>query len=70
MLEEQKSTLYGGEEVNIYFEHYKFDLVSANAVGIACEEEGNVRLLDGFMILKGVAPKTDNAFRDLLSAID
>lgn len=69
-LDEQRSLLYAGEDASIYFGRYKFELVSADAVGICCEKDGGLRFVDGFMIFDRVRPRTDSAFEECLAGID
>ncbi len=69
-LEEHKSLIYGGDNASIYFNRYKFAFVSADAVGICCEDDGGLRFVDGFMILDRPAPKSDSAWENCFASID
>lgn len=70
LLDEQKSLLYGGENVSIYYERYKFDYVSIEAVGISYGNDGALQFVDGFIFLKGSGPVSDMPFQNTLSDID
>lgn len=69
-LDNNKGEIYSGIEVGIYYRQYAFSYVSADAIAISCNDDGGIAFIDAFQVVTNLEEKTDDGFRDLLSAID